>query len=229
MKSHNKAFMSSRNRLPKAAKIEAVLCDYLDSETVQGRRILDCGCGSGHIARYFAERNVVFAADIEDNREMEQKSGVSFALIESGRLPFQDDSFDIVVLNHVLVYVADQKGLLDEVNRVLRRNGICYLALPNRNFPLEAHLKIPFIHYLPWPLFFAIFRRLTRSAQPVYQLSHGYMLRLFRSARFKAREYTVEILRNPLKYSIAALPFHRHIPHFVRYLSPTSVFILSKE
>lgn len=191
--------------------------------------MLDYGCGSGHIARYFAERNDVSAVDIADQREAGQRNGVHFLLVESGRLPFEEASFDIVLLNHVIAYVSDQEGLMREVRRILRDDGVCYFALPNRNFPLEAHSKIPFIHYLPWPVFFAVLKRVMHSDQPVYPMSYGDMLRLIHATGFKAREYTVDIIRNPEKYFGPLLPFHKYFPACLRYVSPTNVFVLVKK
>ena len=146
-------YTASANRIEKARKIDGVLCDFFSLRTLKNKKMLDYGCGSGHIARYFAERNDVTAADIADQRDATQRNGMRFVLIESERLPFEDASFDIVLLNHVMAYVPDQEGLMLEVRRILREDGVCYFAMPNRNFPLEAHSKIPFIHYLPWPVF----------------------------------------------------------------------------
>jgi SAM-dependent methyltransferase len=229
MAAYNTRYTASTNRIEKARKIEAVLCDFFSLRTIESKSILDYGCGSGHIARYFAGRNDVTAADISDQRDAGQRNGMRFVRVESGSLPFKDASFEIVFLNHVIAYVSDQKGLMVEVRRILRGGGVCYFALPNRNFPLEAHSKIPFIHYLPGPFFFAVLKRTLRSDQPVYPLSYGGMVRLIHAAGFKAREYTVDIIRNPGKYLEFPMPFHRHFPACLRHFSPTNVFILVKE
>jgi SAM-dependent methyltransferase len=222
-------YTASANRIEKARKIDGVLCDFFAVRTLENKKMLDYGCGSGHIARHFAERNDVTAADIVDQRDAGQRNEMRFVLIESRRLPFEDASFDIVLLNHVIAYVPDQKSLMLEVRRILRDDGVCYFALPNRSFPLEAHSKIPFIHYLPWPVFFAVLKRVMRSDQQVYPLFYGDMLRLIHAAGFKAREYTVDIIRNPEKYFEFALPFHRHFPVCLCHFSPTNVFVLVKE
>ena len=229
MAAYNIRYTASTNRIEKARKIDVVLCDFFSMRTLENKKILDYGCGSGHIARYFAKRNDVTAADIADQRDADQRNGMRFVLIESGRMPFEDASFDIVLLNHVIAYVPDQERLMLEVRRILRDGGVCYFATPNRNFPLEAHSKIPLIHYLPWPVFFAIFKRVMCSDQPVYLLSYRDMVRLIHAAGFKAREYTVDIIRNPEKYFELALPFHRRFPAWLRHFSPTNVFVLVKE
>jgi SAM-dependent methyltransferase len=229
MTAYDTRYTPSANRFEKARKIDAVLCDFFSTDMLENKKILDCGCGSGHISGYFSRRNDVIAADITDQRVAGQPNGMRFVLIESERLPFEDASLDIVLLNHVIAYVPDQASLMREVHRILREGGICYFALPNRNFPLEVHSKIPFIHYLPRPLFSAIFKRVMRTDQPVYPLSYGKILRLINAAGFKSREYTMEIIRNPEKYVGPSVPFHHYFPACLRYVSPTNVFILVKE
>ena len=229
MVGYNKKYMTSMNRLEKAKKIEAVLCDFLSVRTIENRKILDYGCGSGHIASYFSGRNDVTAADVVDNRDLDQQDGLRFVLIESERSPFEDASFDIVLLNHVITYIPDRERLMREMRRILRDGGVCYFALPNRNFPRETYSKLPLINYLPGPMFFAVFKRVMRSDQPVYLLSYGDMLRLINAAGFTSREYTVDIIRNPEKYFAPPLPFHKYFPACLRHVSPTNVFILVKE
>lgn len=229
MVGYNKRYMTSKNRLEKAKKIEAVLCDFLSVRTLENQKILDYGCGSGHIARYFSRRNEVTAADVVDNRDLDQRDGMRFVIIESERLPFEDATFDIVLLNHVIVYIPERERLMREIRRILREGGVCYFALPNRNFPRETHSKLPFINYLPEPIFFSVFRRVMHSDQPLYLLSYRKMLRLINAAGFKSREYTVDIIRNPEKYFGPLLPFHKYFPACLRCVSPTNVFVLVKE
>lgn len=229
MVGYNKKYMTSRNRLVKAKKIEAVLCDFLSVRALENKKILDYGCGSGHIACYFSARNDVTAADVVDNRDLDQRDGMRFVFIESERLPFEDASFDIVVLNHVIVYIPERERLMREMRRILRDGGVCYFALPNRNFPRETHSKLPLINYLPGPIFFSVFKRVMRSDQPLYLLSYRDMLRLIHAAGFKSREYTVDIIRNPKNYFGPLLPFHKYFPACLRYVSPTNVFVLVKE
>src|SRR4051794_39738331 len=64
-------------------------------------------------------------------------------------LPFKKNAFDIVFSNSVIEHVgnrADQQRFAEELARV----GRCYwVQTPNRGFPIELHLMLPFIHYLP--------------------------------------------------------------------------------
>jgi 2-polyprenyl-3-methyl-5-hydroxy-6-metoxy-1,4-benzoquinol methylase len=63
-------------------------------------------------------------------------------------LPFPDEYFDVVVSNHVIEHVSDQQLHLSEIARVLKPNGVVYLATPNRLWPWEVHYRVLVLHYL---------------------------------------------------------------------------------
>jgi Methyltransferase domain len=64
-------------------------------------------------------------------------------------LPFGDAAFDIAFSNSVIEHVgdeADQQAFAKELARVARHY---WVQTPNRRFPVETHMMLPFIHYLP--------------------------------------------------------------------------------
>jgi len=65
-------------------------------------------------------------------------------------LPFPDDSFDYVVSNAVIEHVGGPDGaarMIAESQRVAR---VAFLhTTPNRWFPIEPHLMMPVLHWLP--------------------------------------------------------------------------------
>jgi SAM-dependent methyltransferase len=65
------------------------------------------------------------------------------------RLPFRDGAFDIVFSNSTIEHVgtlADQHAFANEVARVGKRY---WVQTPNRHFPFEMHVMLPFVHFLP--------------------------------------------------------------------------------
>ena len=118
------------------------------------RRLLEIGCGSGGISRYFGSAGPmgwdVTAVDVEDVRLA--REGYAFRLVDGPRLPFPDASFDVVLSNHVIEHVGGEDAQvthLEEVRRMLAPGGVAYLAVPNRWMLVEPHYRLPFLSWLP--------------------------------------------------------------------------------
>ncbi len=106
-------------------------------------RVLDWGCGSGHISYMLARRGLdVTPYDIAqaDAPRMNQLLGEETVIGDDARaLPFDDASFDAVVGCGVLEHVADMDASLAELRRVLRPNGLLMLYnFPNSSSYVEA-------------------------------------------------------------------------------------------
>jgi hypothetical protein len=65
------------------------------------------------------------------------------------RLPFGDQSFDVVFSNSVIEHVGDAASQRDFANEVARVGRAYWVQTPNRWFPVEQHLLTPFLHWLP--------------------------------------------------------------------------------
>jgi ubiquinone/menaquinone biosynthesis C-methylase UbiE len=99
---------------------------------VEGRRILDLGCGDGLLTSTLAERGAR-AIGVDADRAMLQAASARSARGQGhcprfveGRieqLPFPNGSFDVVVMVAVLCLVADRTGAVGEAARVLRPGG----------------------------------------------------------------------------------------------------------
>lgn len=85
--------------------------------------------------------------------------GLTFVRADGSTLPFRDESFDLVVSFAVIEHVgsrADQDAFVSELCRVGRS---CFIATPNRWYPIEFHTAFPFLHWLPSHWFRAILTR----------------------------------------------------------------------
>jgi ubiquinone/menaquinone biosynthesis C-methylase UbiE len=60
------------------------------------------------------------------------------------QMPFEDNSFDIVICNHVLEHVPDDRKAMGEIFRVLRKGGFAVMQVPT-NYDMENTYEDPSI------------------------------------------------------------------------------------
>jgi len=163
--------------------------------------ILEVGAGAGVVSRALGcaagSAGSATAVDVVDQRVV--VDGYDFLEVDGARLPFPDASFDVVVSNHVLEHVGDreeQRIHLSEIHRVLRPDGLCYLATPNRWTFVEPHYKLLLLSWLPRSLRTPYLR--TRSKGNEYDcdpLGPQELPRLVTKAGFHYEQKTFEAMR----------------------------------
>lgn len=106
---------------------------------MKGKRVLDLGCGYGLFTEYF--RNI--GADIigiDGSKEMiriakERYPDCSFDIADIIKiLPFENDSFDLVFCNQVLMDIENIEPVFMEVKRILKHDGIFYYSIVHPAF-----------------------------------------------------------------------------------------------
>jgi ubiquinone/menaquinone biosynthesis C-methylase UbiE len=117
----------------------------------RGDRVLDVGCGEGRhsIGAYLHAEVDVIGVDLNaqdlqiarerfelfDDKHNTQKS-LTFQQANALHLPFADSSFDKVICSEVLEHIADYQGVLAEISRVLKPEGLLVVSVP-RAWPEE--------------------------------------------------------------------------------------------
>jgi hypothetical protein len=92
---------------------------------------------------------------------LERREGIDSVAGDGCSLPFRDGAFDIVFSNSVIEHVGGSEArrrFAQEIARVGRRY---WVQTPDRTFPVEPHLMVPLLHYLPRYCQAAIVRRFT--------------------------------------------------------------------
>jgi ubiquinone/menaquinone biosynthesis C-methylase UbiE len=98
---------------------------------VRGLRALELGCGACQFGIKVAARGArvtgldVSIAQLRHGLEQFEETGVRFPVVQADgeRLPFGDDSFDLVFCDHGVMGFADPHLTVPEVSRVLERGG----------------------------------------------------------------------------------------------------------
>lgn len=110
-----------------------------------GQRVLDLGCGEGRHAIHFSitDQVDIFGVDLSA-RDLTTAAERAQPFSESGQqagrlqlcvgnalhLPFSSAFFDVVICSEVLEHIEDYQGVLEEIFRVLKPNGIFAATVP---------------------------------------------------------------------------------------------------
>lgn len=99
-------------------------------EVIRDREVLEIATGPGLLAKRVAPAaKKMIATDYSDGMIAEARKGsylsnLTFEIADAMDLPYQDDSFDAVIIANALHIVPDPEKVLLEIDRVLRPNGI---------------------------------------------------------------------------------------------------------
>jgi ubiquinone/menaquinone biosynthesis C-methylase UbiE len=232
LEQHRRGFSLTANRESKAKKIFKILTEFSGGFSKK-TTLLDIGTGDGGIAHYLSEHFNVISVDIIDQRIV--TDGYSYIMCNEN-LPFFDEEFDIVVSNHIIEHVSDHRKHLNEIARVLKKDGLVYLATPNKFWPWEVHYRLPLIHYLPGYLFNGLLKLMKIFTEEVHLLTWK-KLEDIAGMKFLIIAYSDKICRNTTSYFMKVPPVFDKILHLVPesiykkmiFFLPTIVVILQKK
>ncbi len=120
----------------------------VDRYAGNARTVLDAGCGTGLSTYLLSTRNKkVFGLDLSPLflKKAKERTGCENIPFLSGdmiQLPFQDESFDLVVAYLVIEVLPDAKKGLEEMCRVLKKGGVIVIFNSNLLSPVWALLDI---------------------------------------------------------------------------------------
>lgn len=111
-------------------------------------KILDVGCGNGNLFMLLPdEKYELFGIDFSENMILEAKHNcktkASFSVADAENLPFEDNTFDIVVCNASFHHYIHPNTVLMEMQRVLKNGGKLLIG-----DPYVPSLVRPFVNVL---------------------------------------------------------------------------------
>jgi SAM-dependent methyltransferase len=128
---------------------------------LEGRRILDVGCGLGMYVRQMREfSSDVYGVDVDPEKVAEASRTLpNIHTAPAEELPFPDEYFDVILLHEVIEHVANDRLAIREAYRCLRPGGHIVIYAPNRLYLFETHgfylgkryvfRLLPLVNYTP--------------------------------------------------------------------------------
>ncbi|APZ43969.1 class I SAM-dependent methyltransferase [Acidihalobacter ferrooxydans] len=114
-------------------------------------RLLDVGCGNGEFlaaAQSAGWECVGVDFDLKAV-EMARSQGIEAHLGALEAQGFKDGCFDAITLCHVIEHVHDPSELLRECSRLLRPNGLLWIATPNANSLVHRWFGANWLAFVP--------------------------------------------------------------------------------
>jgi 2-polyprenyl-6-hydroxyphenyl methylase/3-demethylubiquinone-9 3-methyltransferase len=128
-------FDDRMNRYEVGKRLRLVFDDALGGVSLEGRTLLDAGCGTGLFSAAAAARGArVTSLDVGERllEQVARKTDSERVVGDVASLPFADDRFDFVVCTEVIEHTMDPHRAVNEVARVLAPGGTLVLTTPNR-------------------------------------------------------------------------------------------------
>ena len=116
-----------------------------------GARLLEIGSGLGHLIGQLENRFQTFGMDLNHWAVVRSKSEVKRTHLQTSSaqdLPFENASFGVVIIKHIIEHLPDPARAVCEIGRVLEPDGILILATPNLDSLLKPLKGDQWIGYL---------------------------------------------------------------------------------
>lgn len=117
----------------------------------EGGRVLELGCGLGHLLGWLVNDYEIFGSDINHWALIQASKNVpvgKFVLLSAEDLgAFPDNSFQVVIAKHVVEHLPDPTHAIAEISRVLADDGLLLMATPNTSSLARAIKKDKWVGY----------------------------------------------------------------------------------
>ena len=143
-------------------------------------RVLDLGCGGGHLACEIAKiGHIVTAVDQSEmmcaqTREKATSYGLKLQIIQSSIDQFlkscEANQFDLITCIGVIYYLPNIEEIFSEINRCLSKNGVSIISFRNKLFNLFPGSKY-FLETINEPNFLSLAKEFHQAASTPIRLN----------------------------------------------------------
>ena len=106
----------------------------------RGARLLEIGSGMGHLVGQLEDTFETYGMDLNHWAVKQSKAVIEKTNLQTAsaqELPFTNNSFNVVIIKHIVEHLPDPQKAIQEIGRVTESGGILILATPN----LDSLLK----------------------------------------------------------------------------------------
>lgn len=121
-------------------------------EIEQGMKVLELGCGTGDLWKnretWINTCSRIILSDLSEGMVATAKENIGsydpieYRVLDIQKIPYENETFDIVIANMMLYHVPDLSQGLAEVRRVLRKGGHFYCATYGEHGIIEYLSKL---------------------------------------------------------------------------------------
>lgn len=110
-------------------------------------KVLDIGCAYGFMLERFPDFFQKFGIDVSEYAISIAKKRLPDADLKTmgaeGDLPYEENFFDMVVVNDLLEHLENPRMALKNIYRILKKGGVLYITTPNLNLLRRIVFKYP--------------------------------------------------------------------------------------
>lgn len=147
---------------------------HFASQYTEGKEVLEVACGPGQGLGYLAKNaKRVVGGDIDENclrfaqdHYADDERQIELLKLDAQNLPFEDNSFDTVLMFEAIYFLPDTAKFIKEAKRILRPGGIVLIVTVNNQWSGQHPAPFSTKYY---------------SANELHELlsSEGFAMRLF--------------------------------------------------
>ncbi|HMV26378.1 MAG TPA: class I SAM-dependent methyltransferase [bacterium] len=186
--------------------------------SIDGKKILEIGCGSGGVIEAFAER-ASKAVGVELNPFDYTKLNtpkvqyVTADIYDPSHRERYADKYDIILFRDVIEHLPKKKEAFEICDTLLSENGVIFITFPPYHGPYGAHQQVfsktflgrlPYTHLLPNSLYIKYVKAVEKGNDAALQVAHeliasqttiGSLKKSIRASAFKIDRYDYYLVR----------------------------------
>lgn len=122
------------------------LLDSLNLNSSDGNKVLDVGVGDFTVAKYLSQKSFKVTGiglRLDTYASLVDKHDIEVHECSVENMPFKNESFDLIIMSHILEHCLNVGSALKEVRRVLKSSGkLIIFVPPSTDYVCAGHVSM---------------------------------------------------------------------------------------